>query len=101
MRAAHGLKRHTATQRSHTEVLFMKRFIKAFTGAFCAVTILLTGVSVFAADDRKTPSGTDFGDIGGVIEKWAKDNKDGYVSFVTAVFNKDELLFIQEMNLFG
>ena len=71
----------------------MNRFLKTLTGAFCTVSILLGGVTVFAADDRKTPSGVGYDDVGGTIEKWAKENPDDYVSFVTAVFNKDELLY--------
>ena len=69
----------------------MNRFLKTLTGAFCTVSILLGGVTVFAADDRKTPSGVGYDDVGGTIEKWAKENPDDYVSFVTAVFKKDEL----------
>ena len=71
----------------------MNKFLKAFTGAFCTVSILFTGVTVFAADDRKTPSGLGYDDIGGTIEQWAQDNADDYVSIVAAVFDKDEMLY--------
>ena len=71
----------------------MNKFLKAVTGAFCTISVLFTGVTVFAADDRKTPSGTGYEDIGAAIEKWASDNPNDYVSIVTAVFDKDEMIY--------
>ena len=70
----------------------MKKFLKAFAGAFCAMTILFTGVSVFAAENDKTPTGIPYDRVGATIEKWAKENPDEYVSFVTAVFSKAQLI---------
>ena len=71
----------------------MNKVLKAVAGAFCAMTVLFTGVTVFAAEDKKTPTGIAYNDIGGAIEKWAEENPDNYVSFVTAVFDKDRLLY--------
>lgn len=71
----------------------MKKFLKAFAGAFCAMTVLFTGVTVFAAEKDKTPTGIAYDRVGATIEKWAKENPDDYVSFVTAVFSKDQLLY--------
>ena len=63
----------------------MNRFLKAAAGAACAMTVLFTGVTVFADEDKKTPSGTAYKDIGSSIEKWTNEHPDEYVSFVTAV----------------
>lgn len=71
----------------------MNKFLKAFAGAFCAITVLFTGVTVFAAENDKTPTGIPYDSVGANIEKWAKENPDDYVSFVTAVFSKDQLLY--------
>ena len=71
----------------------MNRFLKTLTGAFCTVSILLSGVTVFALDNRKTPSGIGYDYVGYTIENWAKENPDSYVSFVTAVFDKEEVLY--------
>jgi CubicO group peptidase (beta-lactamase class C family) len=71
----------------------MNKYLRAITGAVCAASVLFTGVTVFAGDERKTPSGVAYEDIGTAIDIWANENPDGYVSFVTAAFNKDELLY--------
>ena len=71
----------------------MNKYLRAITGAVCAASVLFTGVTVFAGDERKTPSGVAYEDIGTAIDNWANENPDGYVSFVTAAFNRDELLY--------
>lgn len=71
----------------------MNKHIRAIAGLACAASVLFTGVTVYAADDRKTPSGVAYGDIGTAIDNWATENPDDYVSFVTAAFSKDELLY--------
>ena len=71
----------------------MKKFLKAFAGAFCAMTVLFTGITVFAAENGETPTGIPYDRVGATIEKWAKENPDEYVSFVTAVFSKDQLIY--------
>lgn len=71
----------------------MNKVLKAVAGAMCAMTVLFTGVTVFAEEDKKTPTGIAYKEVGGAIEKWAKENPDNYVSFVTAVFDKDQLLY--------
>lgn len=71
----------------------MNKYVRTIAGAVCATSVLFTGVTVFGADDRKTPSGVAYENIGTAIDNWANENPDGYVSFVTAAFNKDELLY--------
>ncbi len=71
----------------------MNRFLKAAAGAACAMTVLFTGVTVFADEDKKTPTGTAYKDIGSSIEKWTNEHPDEYVSFVTAVFDKEQILY--------
>ena len=50
-------------------------------------------ISVFALSDRITPSGLAFEEVGSRIEEWADENPDEYVSFATAVFCKDEIVY--------
>ena len=71
----------------------MNKVLKAVAGAMCAMTVLFTGVTVFAAEDKKTPAGTAYGDIGSSIEKWTSENPDEFVSFVTVVFDKEQILY--------
>ena len=71
----------------------MNRFIKVLAGTVCAFTVLFTGVAVYAEDGRKTPSGAAYEDIGAKLDQWAADNPDEYVSFVTAAFDSDEILY--------
>ncbi len=71
----------------------MNRFIKAFASAVCAASVLLGGVTVFAAEDKHTPSGIAYGEIGDSIGNWASEHSGDYVAFSTAVFTKDELLY--------
>ena len=71
----------------------MNRFLKAAAGAACAMTVLFTGVTVFAEEDKKTPTGIAYKEVGGSIEKWTNEHPDEYVSFVTAVFDKDQILY--------
>ena len=71
----------------------MNKYLKAVTGVVCAASVLFAGVSVFASDDRKTPSGVAYEDIGSALDKYTEENPDDYVSFVAAAFDKDELLY--------
>ena len=71
----------------------MNKVLKAVAGAMCAMTVLFTGVTVFAAEDKKTPAGTAYKDIGSSIEKWTSENPDEFVSFVTVVFDKEQILY--------
>ena len=71
----------------------MKRAAKIILSAICASTVLMNGIAVFADDNRKTPTGIAYDDIGNAIETWAGENPDDYVSFVTAVFDKEEILY--------
>ena len=71
----------------------MKKAIKAAAGLLCAVSVLFTGITVFAAEDKKTPAGVAYNDIGNEIGKWAEGNPDAYVSFVTSVFDKDGIIY--------
>lgn len=71
----------------------MNKCLRVCTGLVCAASVLLTGVTVFASDDRKTPSGLAYEDIGTKLEQWANDNPGEYVSFVTAAFDSDEILY--------
>ena len=71
----------------------MKKSIKALISTICASAVLLGGTAVFADDNRTTPTGIAYDDIGSAIETWAEENPDAYVSFVTSVFDKDEVLY--------
>lgn len=71
----------------------MNRYIRAIASALCAASVLLGGITVFAAEDRHTPSGIAYADIGKTIENWAAENTNDYVSFSTAVFDKDGLIY--------
>lgn len=71
----------------------MNKYLRALAGIICASSVVLSGVTVFAADDKYTPTGIAYGEIGTSIEKWAGDNPNEYVSFVTSVFDKDEILY--------
>lgn len=71
----------------------MNKHIRAIAGLACAASVIFTGISVFATDDRKTPSGVAYENIGDAIDKYATENPNDYVSFVTAAFDKDELLY--------
>ena len=70
----------------------MKKLAKTVSVLICAATVLFSGTAVYAAD-RYTPSGVAYGDIGSTIENWASENSNEYVSFVTSVFEKDEVLY--------
>ena len=71
----------------------MKKFAKTLITTLCASAVLLSGTAVFADDSRETPTGISYDDIGSAIETWADENPDAYVSFVTSVFDKDEVLY--------
>jgi len=71
----------------------MKKSIRALISTICASAVLLGGTAVFADDNRTTPTGIAYDDIGSAIETWAEENPDAYVSFVTSVFDKDEVLY--------
>ena len=71
----------------------MNKYVRTLAGIVLASSIVLNGVTVFAADDKYTPTGIAYGDIGSSIEKWADDNPNKYVSFVTSVFDKDEIIY--------
>ena len=71
----------------------MNKHIRAIAGLACAASVLFTGISVFATDDRNAPSGFAYENIGDAIDKYATENPNDYVSFVTAAFDKDELLY--------
>ena len=71
----------------------MKRFTRALVSTICASAVLMGGITVFADEKDKTPSGVSYGEIGTTIEGWASENPTDYVSFVTAVFDKDEMLY--------
>ena len=70
----------------------MKKLVRTVSVLICAATVLFSGTAVYAAD-RYTPSGVAYGDIGSTIENWASENPNEYVSFVTSVFDKDEVLY--------
>ena len=40
----------------------MNKVLKAVAGAMCAMTVLFTGVTVFADEDKKTPTGIAYKD---------------------------------------
>ena len=71
----------------------MKQVLKPLIGTFCALSVLMTGVSVFAEENKTTPTGIAYGEIGSTIEKWAEENPGEYSSFVTAVFNGDGIIY--------
>ena len=71
----------------------MKQVIKPLIGTVCALSVLMTGVTVFAEENKTTPSGIAYGDIGNAIENWAQDNPGDYSSFVTAVFDGDGIIY--------
>ena len=71
----------------------MRKSIKALAAAICASAVLLCGTAVYAAEDKYTPSGTAYGEIGSTIEKWASDNPGDYVAFSAAVFDKDGIIY--------
>ena len=43
----------------------MNKVLKAVAGAMCAMTVLFTGVTVFAEEDKKTPTGIAYKEVGG------------------------------------
>ena len=45
----------------------MKKSSKAFAALLCTAAVLLNGVTVFAAEDKYTPSGLSYGEIGSTI----------------------------------
>lgn len=71
----------------------MKKFFKAFLSVFCTASVLMTGLTVLADDTKTTPSGIAYDEIGPAIENWATENPGEYVSFVTSVFDEDEVLY--------
>ena len=71
----------------------MRKSIKALAAAICASSVLLCGTAVNAAEDKYTPSGTAYSEIGSTIEKWASDNPGDYVGFSAAVFDKDGIIY--------
>ena len=71
----------------------MNRFAKAALSLFCTTAVMMSGVAVFADETDITPTGIKYEDIGSEIEHWAEVNPDEYVSFVTAVFDGDEILY--------
>lgn len=68
----------------------MKNFLSAILSAVTAFSML--SIPVMAAKNT-TPSGIEFTNISTEIEAFAEENKDSYVSFATAVFNGDEVLY--------
>ena len=75
------------------EVFFMKKVLKPAAGIVCALSVLLTGVAVFAEETKTTPTGIAYGNIGTTIETWASENPSDYSSFVTAVFDGDGIIY--------
>ena len=71
----------------------MKRSVRTFISAICAASVLFCGTAVYAAEGDKTPSGTEYGDIGSAIDTWAEEHSGEYVSFAAAVFDKDEIIY--------
>lgn len=72
----------------------MKNKIKQiFAFVLAALVLLNIPLTVQAAPASVTPSGVSYDEIGSEIEKWAVENPDAYVSFVTAVFEEDEILY--------
>lgn len=63
--------------------------------AILMVAIFLINIPLIvqAAPGDVTPSGVAFDEIGSEIEKWAAENPEEYVSFVTAVFKEDEIVY--------
>ncbi len=72
----------------------MRKSIKQIL-AVLLVAIVLVNIPLIvqAAPDSVTPSGVPYDKIGSEIEKWAAENPDAYVSFSTAVFAEDEILY--------
>lgn len=68
----------------------MKKILSAIISATTAFSMLSTPVM---AAENTTPSGIEFTNISTEIEAFAEENKDSYVSFATAVFNGDEVLY--------
>ena len=71
----------------------MKEVLKPAAGIVCALSVLLTGVAVFAEETKTTPTGIAYGNIGTAIETWASENPSDYSSFVTAVFDGDGIIY--------
>ena len=71
----------------------MKKVLKPAAGIVCALSVLLTGVAVFAEETKTTPTGIAYGNIGSTIENWASENPSDYSSFVTAVIDGDEIIY--------
>ena len=66
---------------------------KIIAGMAVLLLFANTSISVFASSDRVTPSGLAFEEVGSRIEEWADGNPDEYVSFATAVFCKDDIVY--------
>ena len=71
----------------------MKKVFKPVLGTVCALSVLMTGASVFAEETKSTPTGIAYSNIGSTIENWASENPSDYSSFVTAVFDGDEIIY--------
>ena len=71
----------------------MKKVFKPVLGTVCALSVLMTGASVFAEETKSTPTGIAYSNIGSSIENWASENPSDYSSFVTAVFDGDEIIY--------
>lgn len=72
----------------------MRKRIKKILAAIIVVLFLVNiPFTVLAAPDSVTPSGVSYDEIGSEIEKWAAEHPDEYVSFSTAVFREDEILY--------
>ena len=66
---------------------------KIIAGVAALLLFANAPISVFASSVSVTPSGLDLAEVGSRIEEWADENPDEYVSFATAVFCKDELVY--------
>ena len=71
----------------------MKKVLKPVACAVCAITVLMTGTAVFAEENKSTPTGIAYDNIGSTIENWASENPSDYSSFVTAVFDGDGIIY--------
>ena len=72
----------------------MKKSIKKMLAALMVVMFLVNiPLTVQATPNDVTPSGVPFDEIGSEIEKWAAENPEAYVSFSTAVFKEDEIVY--------
>ena len=68
----------------------MKRILTAILSFVTALSMLCTPVT---AEEKTTPSGVSYDNIGSEIEALVKENEGGFASFATAVFSGNEVLY--------